>query len=155
MGNQKNQFTSAGRKPPNLRRERLLSGCAADRGFTLIEVIAGLIIISVLASMIIQATSGGLWESAQGVSDCRTFFELQDQLEEITRIYQQQLTTGNGAIDLDVFRNAIAAIPYVDSSNTGYLTESGGTFTLTPSNTSLFLVTLSQGDQRIGSIFSR
>ena len=124
------------------------------KGFTLIEVVAALIILSVLSAMMFNTTGGGLWKSAQGVTDCRTLFALQGQMEQIVQLYKQQLAIGGGSIDLAGFQAAVIALPYVDASQTGYLTEAGGVFSLTPSSTPLFLVTLTQGDQSIGTIFS-
>ncbi len=125
------------------------------KGFSLIEIIVGLMMISVMAAMIFHATGGGLWQSAQGVTACREFFELQGQMEKITRIYKQRLAANNGTINLSDFQSDIAGEDYVNAAQTGYLSESGGNFTLTPGTTNLFLVTLVHGDQRCVSIFSQ
>ena len=127
---------------------------ARAKGFTLLEVIAALVILSVLSAMMLNATGSGLWKSAQGVSDCRSLFELQDRMEQIVQTYKRQLAAGGGSINLATFRTAVLAMPFVDASQTGYLTEVGGVFSLTPAATQLFLVTLTQGDQSIGTIFS-
>ena len=127
-------------------------------GFTLIEVIVGLLIVAVLAAMIYQTTGGGLWRSAQGVGECRTLFELQGEMEHIVAVYKQGLKDGGGNIDLTAFRDAVLVDPdidHVDTSQTGYLNESEGTFSLTASPTKLLLVTLAQDDQRIASIFGQ
>ncbi len=123
-------------------------------GFTLIEVIIALIIVSVLATMIIHTTGGGLWRSARGVGECRTLFELQGRMEQIVQIYKKHLTDGDGSVNLADFRNDIAGFSEVDADGTGFLNESGGSFGITPNATSLFMVTLAEGDQRIASIFA-
>lgn len=126
-----------------------------EAGFTLIEVIAGLLIISVLAAMIFSTTGGGLWRTARGVGECRTLFELQGEMEQIVGDYKSRLTAGGGSIDLADFRTAVIGYTFVDAGATDYLTEAGGNLNLTATPTRLLLVTLSQGDQRIASIFSQ
>ena len=123
-------------------------------GFTLIEVILALIIVSVLASMVFHITGSGLWRTARGVGECRTLFELQGRMEQIVQIYKKQLTDGNGAVDLTVFQDTVLGLPDVDAGRTGFLSESGDDFSLTPSTTSMLLVTLVRDDQRIASIFA-
>jgi prepilin-type N-terminal cleavage/methylation domain-containing protein len=130
------------------------SSRSKEGGFTLIEVIAALIIVAVLASMIFPATGGGLWRTARGVGECRELFELQGQMEEIVQAYKTALSIGNGAINLVDFRDSILGYSFVDTGSTGFLEESGSDLTLTATPTSHLLVTLVQGDQRISSIFS-
>jgi prepilin-type N-terminal cleavage/methylation domain-containing protein len=128
-----------------------------DAGFTLMELIAALILVAVLAAMIFPVTRYGLEQTARGVGDCRELFELQGQMEQIIEIYKTQLATGTaGDIDLVAFRDTVSGYSYVDAVNTGFLDESGGALTLTGDTTRpLFLVTLVSGSQRISSIFSR
>jgi prepilin-type N-terminal cleavage/methylation domain-containing protein len=128
---------------------------SGEAGFTLIEVIAALIIVSVLAAMIFPVTGGGMWRTARGVGECRELFELQGQMEEIVRLYKTGLADGDGAIDLEDFKNSVESYSFVDSGSTGFLTESGSNLTLTTDPTSLLLVTLTAGDQRIANIFSQ
>ena len=125
-----------------------------ETGFTLIEVIIALIIVSVLATMIFHATGDGLWRTARGVGECRALFELQGRMEQIVQIYKKHLNDGNGSVNLADFRNDVVDFPEVDDEGTGFLNESGGSFSITPNATSLFMVTLVQGDQRIASIFA-
>jgi len=125
-----------------------------ESGFTLIEVIASLIIISVLAAMIFPATGGGLWRTARGVGECRELFELQGQMEEIVSAYKTALSSGNGDVNLEDFRDNVIGFSYVDTGSTGFLVESGSDLTLTASPTSLLLITLTAGDQRIANVFA-
>ncbi len=129
--------------------------CIRSGGFTLIEIIIALMMISVMAAMIFHATGGGLWRSAQGVTNSRTYFELQGQMEKITKIYKQKLDVNNGNIDLSEFQSDVATEAYVDAAQTGFLSESSGNLTLTGGATKLFMVTLVHGDQRCVSIFSQ
>lgn len=127
-----------------------------EAGFTLIEVIAALIIIAVLAAMIFPATGTGLWRTARGVGECRTLFELQGQMEEIVQAYKTALYEGDeGEIDLETFLDTVTGYSYVDDDNTGFLEDSGSDLTLTDTPTSLLIVTLTTEDQRIASIFSQ
>lgn len=125
-----------------------------ETGFTLIEVIAALIIIAVLAAMIFPATGGGLWQTARGVGECRELFELQGQMEEIVADYKSDLSD-DGNVNLEDFQDSLTGYSYVDNGNTGFLEESGSDLDLTATPTSLLLVTLTAGDQRIASVFSR
>lgn len=126
-----------------------------EAGFTLIEVIAALVIVAVLAAMIFPVTRQGLEQTARGVGDCRELFRLQGQMEDIVSIYKAQLAAAGGDIDLIAFRDSVTGYSYVDSANTGFLDESGGNLNLTgDTSMPLFLVTLASGDQHIASIFS-
>ena len=104
--------------------------------------------------MIFPATGGGLWQTARGVEECRELFELQGQMEEIVGVYKTQLADGNGAVVLADFQDTIIGYSYVDSGSTGFLTESGNDLILTGTPTSLMVVTLAVGDQRIANVFA-
>ena len=139
-----------------------------ENGFTLLEIIVALIVISILAAMIIPSTwktlgagtrRTGLQQTAQGVNECRTIFELQGEMERIVGIYKQALQDDGGDIDLAVFLETIrneSDIHNIDAGGTGYLEEDHGVFTLdNPSTpTHLLLVTLSRDNFQIASIFS-
>ena len=124
-------------------------------GFTLLEIIVALMMISVMAAMIYHATGSGLWQSSRGVTHCRDFFKLQGQMEKITALYKQKLAENNGSIDLSEFQSEISEEEYVDDDLTGYLSESNGQLNLSPGTTHLFMVTLVHGNQRCVSIFSQ
>jgi prepilin-type N-terminal cleavage/methylation domain-containing protein len=124
-----------------------------EGGFTLIEVIAALIIIAVLAAMLFPVTNGQ-WRMARGVGECRDLFELQGEMEKIVAAYKNELSD-DGDVDLGDFRTAlINGYPSVDSNNTNFIDDSGGDLELTGDPTSLLLVTLGSGDQRLATIFS-
>jgi len=104
--------------------------------------------------MIFPATGGGLWRTARGVGECRELFELQGQMEEIVSAYKTALSSGNGDVNLEDFRDSVIGFSYVDTGSTGFLVESGSDLTLTATPTPLLIVTLAQGDQRIANVFA-
>ena len=123
-----------------------------ERGFTFIEIIVTLIIAAILGVMLIQFMGSSVSGSAENVQRIKEGFELNQDMEEITRDYRDWLKTSPDD-SISVFETAV---------NTNYadIIVSGETsiIEVDPGNdgdVEIFQVTITDGTQTLMALFTK
>lgn len=131
----------------------------SSRGFTLIEVIIILIVMSLAATLFISYMGTSFSKSPASANLVDKQYRLIEQMEILTSKYRQALPTDGSALDLCAFKTAnvdglqIDGKSIVDAANTSCtypITDTTNTYT----TRSALLVTLLYDNQRIQSIFT-
>lgn len=134
-----------------------------QNGFTLVEIIIVIIIGSILATFISQVVSTSSTKSAMPVVHLRERIQLQDTMKKINTQYKQRLS--DNTLTLANLKSYVETnfSTHIDAEHTGYFifidngdnTYSASPISQTPSQDSILIVTLTNGNQRIQSIFSK
>jgi prepilin-type N-terminal cleavage/methylation domain-containing protein len=135
-----------------------------QKGFTLIESIIALVLVSIMATMLYTFTKP-LIGSAGAFGWFNDELLLQQSMETILADYKSQRNDPNNPFDPGVFRQyVIQKYPLVDAARTGFLTFSsaGNTFTATwppqaniPSGTiPVLVITVQRNDNILSMIFT-
>ncbi|MCF8026578.1 MAG: prepilin-type N-terminal cleavage/methylation domain-containing protein [Desulfobacteraceae bacterium] len=117
------------------------------QGFTLIEVIVGIILAALLGTMIVQYTGTNLQATVESLVATKNNSEAVSVMEEITRDYRNWLENNPGAA-LSEFRTDL------ENNYTGAQTQM---ITLRPEDPaeSILRVTVSRGDRKLVSLFTK
>ncbi len=117
-------------------------------GFTLIEVIIIITIMAIAAAMFVSSMGKSFTQSPASTGLVNKQYQLIQQMEIITSKYRQALPIA----DLCSFKTTyVDGQPFVDAANTSCTyTLTSGTFT----TKSALLVTLTDGNQKLQSIFT-
>jgi prepilin-type N-terminal cleavage/methylation domain-containing protein len=129
-----------------------------SKGFTLIEVIVIITIMAIAAALLASYMGKSFTQSPASAGLVNNQYKLIQQMEKITSNYRQALQTGGGTLDLCT--NPVTSFkavnvdgqPFVDAANTSCtFTLTSGTYT----TRSALLVTLTDGQQKLQSIFTQ
>jgi len=103
-----------------------------QKGFTLIESIITLVLVSIMAVMVLTF-SQPLYSSLGAFGSFNDELLLQQKMEQILGDYKNQRNDLNNPFDPGVFRQYVISkySPLVDTTRTGFLTFSGSGTTLT------------------------
>jgi len=137
----------------------------AQEGFTLVEIIVSLVLISIMAALLAQAMGRSLEQSATPVRLVQEQYELINAMEDLIERYRYQIDEGalnltafNSTYVNDAFLNCSATGVCVDTARTGFqtLTSQAGTYT---TQSTILLVTLKQASsggmtQRVQAVFT-
>ena len=124
-------------------------------GFTLIEIIIGLIVASVLGTLVVQVMGVHLTESPKPLIRAQEVYSLQEVMESVTEEYNSLMASSTDPlIDLVAFLGGYSA-PY--SVRYSYLSgfDGDGNETAGTSTDNILKVTVSRGEQRLTSLFTK
>jgi len=124
------------------------------KGFTLLEIIVTLILISITGAVMFPVLRTNLTQSAVPVIRVDNQYQLIQEMDRLTARYRDEIL--NDALDISTFKtNYVDASPLVDAGNTGFL--GAGQITGNAYNTqstNILRVTLVDGDQWLVSFFT-
>ncbi len=96
-----------------------------EKGFTLIEAIITLVLVSVMGAMFFEFMGPQLTGSPFQVIRIKSQYELVQEIERLTGLYRDELN--KGTLDINTFKAAhVDTSPYNDGSQVITLTTSGG-----------------------------
>jgi prepilin-type N-terminal cleavage/methylation domain-containing protein len=141
-----------------------------QKGFTLIEVVAVLMLTSIVGVMLIQYVRAASDHTADQVSMVRDTLALQQEMELVTSRYKTMLNDSANTASLSIltqfFNQEVngytSTAAMIDTTHTKYITftRDASTLTYTPStsnaeqNNSHLMLVLVRGNQRVYSFFS-
>jgi prepilin-type N-terminal cleavage/methylation domain-containing protein len=139
----------------------------APRGFTLLETILALCIVSFLGAMVFSLTHSPVLSTVSASAHASEQFRLQREMEEINAEYRRllrvtpTLTAVQFKAALDTLQNADSTpkFLYLNAGKTGYLAAGGLTVAgpgaaFTTSANVAYRITLTSGDQTYSAIFT-
>ena len=96
-----------------------------EKGFTLLETIITLVLVSVMGAMFFEFMGPQLTGSPFQVIRVKNQYELVQEIERLTGLYRDELN--RGTLDINTFKAAhVDTSPYNDNSQVITLTTSGG-----------------------------
>lgn len=122
----------------------------SQRGFTLLEIIATLILVGISAAILFPIMGTNLIRSAQPVNRLNDHQLLIQEMDKWTGIYRDDIH--NDSLDISAFKTAVETSPYLGS--TVYINSfNGGAYTTQGTNT-ILRVTLINNDQTLVALFA-
>ncbi|MEA3486302.1 MAG: prepilin-type N-terminal cleavage/methylation domain-containing protein [Thermodesulfobacteriota bacterium] len=125
-------------------------------GFSLIEIIITLVVVSILGTIMYTFLNTGITKSSIPLNLVREDFELESVLEKITDDYRRAVQTNGGSFDLAAFVGTIDSVAKVNTlygSNVDTVTIVSTAFDAagqeTGSDDNIKKVTIQQGDSII------
>jgi len=130
---------------------RCISHVQSHKGFTLIEIIVTLTLISITAAIMFPVLGTNLIKSPEPITRINTQYLLIQEMDKWTGLYRSAIE--NNTLDISSFKlNIDNNANYLD--NTTYINSfNGGAYTTQGTNKNL-MVTLKQGDQTLYALFS-
>ena len=124
---------------------------ATRKGFTLLEIIATLVLVGISAAIMYPALRTNLVRSAEPVNRLSEHQLLIEEMDKWTGIYRSEIQ--NGTLDISNFKADIDSnANYLD--NTLYINSfNGGAYTTQGTNT-ILRVTLRNSDQTLVALFA-
>jgi len=122
------------------------------KGFTLLEIIATLILISISAAVMFPVMGTSLVRSAEPVERLNDHHLLVQEMDRLTGIYRDAIH--NNTLNINTFKTTnVDTSPYVDAGLTNFITLSDGGFTTASPN--ILRVTLVNNDQTLVALFTQ
>jgi prepilin-type N-terminal cleavage/methylation domain-containing protein len=125
----------------------------SQKGFTLIEIIVTLILISISAAIMFPVMGTNLTQSAKPVQRLNDHHLLIQEMDKWTGIYRDEIRN-NGSVDIASFKtnvdsnaNYLGSTTYINSFN-------GGAYATQGTNTILRVI-LNQNDQTLVALFAQ
>jgi len=128
-------------------------------GFTLLEIIVALILISIMGAMMLPVLRTNLTQSATPIKRVDQLQVLLKHMDDITGRYREAIADPDdvaaGRLDIDNFKATVVDTnPYVNAGLTGFVTSFNDGAYVPQSTTSILKVTLTAGDQALTALFS-
>ena len=125
-----------------------------ERGFTLLEIIVTLILISITGALMFPVLRTNLTSSAIPVRRVENQYRLVQEMDRLTGLYRSEIY--KDTLDINVFKaSSVDTSPLVVAGETGFLAAGQITGNAYASqSTSILRVTLSDGDQRLVAFFT-
>lgn len=124
-------------------------------GFTLVEVLAVLVVAGILGAMMMQVMDSNVERSADPIVMVQREAELEKAMESIIASYKEGVN--NPPFDLTTFyQDTVSKEPLLDPASTGYVSFSNGTETFhgMAQVTHCLKVGLVDGDQSLVCLFT-
>ena len=128
------------------RRSKLTS----QRGFTLLEIIATLILVGISAAILFPVMGTNLIRSAEPVNRLNDHQLLIQEMDKWTGIYRDEIQ--NDSLDISIFKTAVESSAYLDS--TAYINSFNGGAYSTQGTNKILRVTLANNDQTLTALFA-
>ena len=127
---------------------------SGQKGFTLVEIIVTLILISITAVVMFPVLRTNLTKSAVPITRVDSQYQLVQAMDRLTARYREEIQ--NDSLDITNFKNTYVDVnPFVDAGNTGFMGI--GQITGNAYNTQspdILRVTLVDGDLTLVSYFT-
>ena len=127
---------------------------SGQKGFTLVEIIVTLILISITAVVMFPVLRTNLTKSAVPITRLDSQYQLVQAMDRLTARYRDEIQ--NDSLDITNFKNTYVDVsPFVDAGNTGFMGI--GQITGNAYNTQspdILRVTLVDGDLTLVSYFT-
>ena len=125
----------------------------SQKGFTLVEIIVTLILISITSVVMFPVLRSNLTQSAVPVRRLDSQYLLIQEMDRLTGLYRNEIE--NETLIITNFEaNPVGTSTYVDSAKTGMVTLTGMTYGSTASP-NILQVTLVDGDLSLVSFFTQ
>lgn len=128
------------------------------KGFTLLEIIVTLILISITGVVMLPVLRTNLTKSAVPVTRLDSQYQLVQAMDRLTACYRNKIKIDPPSGIISEFNNDcltdVDVSPFVDAGNTGSVTGLITGISYNPQSTNILRVTLVDGDQRLVSFFS-
>ncbi len=125
----------------------------SQRGFTLLEIIATLILVGISAAILFPAMGTNLTRSADPVNRLNDHQLLIEEMDRLTGFYRDAIENGT----LDIINNFkpthVDTSIYVDAGETNFITLSDGAYTTASPN--ILRVTLVKNSQSLVTLFAQ
>jgi prepilin-type N-terminal cleavage/methylation domain-containing protein len=122
----------------------------SSRGFTLLEIIATLILVGISAAILFPAMGTNLIRSADPVNRLNEHQLLIQEMDKWTGLYRDEIH--NNSLDITNFKTAVETSPYLDS--TAYINSFNGGAYNTQGTNKILRVTLKNNDQTLIALFA-
>jgi len=123
-----------------------------QRGFTLLEIIVTLILVSISAAVIFPVMGTNLIRSAEPVERLNDHHLLVQEMDRLTGIYRNAIH--NDTLNINTFKtNDVDTSPYVDAGLTEFISLGDGTYSTSSPN--ILRVVLVNNDQTLVALFAQ
>ncbi len=126
------------------------STLTSQRGFTLLEIIATLILVGISAAILFPVMGTNLIRSAEPVNRLNDHQLLIQEMDKWTGIYRDEIQ--NDSLDISIFKTAVESSAYLDS--TAYINSFNGGAYSTQGTNKILRVTLVNNDQTLAALFA-
>lgn len=122
----------------------------SQKGFTLLEIIATLILVGISAAILFPAIGTNLVRSAEPVNRLSDHQLLVQEMDKWTGIYRDDIR--NNSLDISTFKTAVETSPYL--GGTAYVNSFNGGAYNTQGTNKILRVTLTNNDQTLVALFA-
>ena len=129
------------------------NGLTSQKGFTLLEIIVTLILISISAAIMFPVMGTNLTQSAKPVQRLNDHHLLIQEMDKWTGVYRDEIRN-SGSVDIASFKtNVDTNANYLDS--TIYINSFNGGAYATQGTNTILRVILNQNDQTLVALFAQ